>query len=66
VTGKYLELTERQHAAQREHALEQLSQYSEWWLVPLAEKRESTSDLSIESVFFRIEIESMTGLNTLP
>lgn len=66
VTGKYLELTERQHAAQREHALEQLSQYSEWWLVPLAEKRESTSDLSIEPVFFRIEIESMTGLNTLP
>lgn len=66
VTGKYVELTERQHAAQREHALERLSEYSQWWLVPLAEKREKTSDLSIEPIFFRIEIESMTGLSTMP
>lgn len=66
VTEKYLELGEPQHTAQREHALEQLSQYSEWWLLPLAEKRESTSDLSIEPVFFRIDIQSMTGLATVP
>jgi uncharacterized protein len=66
VTGKYFELGTPQHTAQREHALEQLSQYSEWWLVPLAQKRETTSDLSIEPVFFRIAIESMTGLGAVP
>src|ERR1700693_867974 len=60
VTGTYLELHERQYAAQREHAMEQLAQYSEWWKTPLAERRKKTSDLAIESVFFRIDIGSMS------
>ena len=62
VTGTYLELPEPQYTAEREHALEQLAQYSEWWRNPLAERREQTSDLSIEPVFFRLDIGSMTGL----
>ena len=66
VTAKYLELNELQYAAQREHALEQLAQYSQWWRTPLAERREQTSELSIETVFFRIDIESMTGLRATP
>jgi nitroimidazol reductase NimA-like FMN-containing flavoprotein (pyridoxamine 5'-phosphate oxidase superfamily) len=66
VTGTYLELPESQYTAQREHALEQLAQYSEWWRNPLAERREQTSDLSIEPVFFRIDIESMSGLGAVP
>jgi nitroimidazol reductase NimA-like FMN-containing flavoprotein (pyridoxamine 5'-phosphate oxidase superfamily) len=66
VTGTYLELREPQYTAQREHALEQLAQYSEWWRNPLAERRELTSDLSIEPVFFRIDIGSMTGLRGIP
>ena len=66
VTGTYLELHERQYPAQREHAMEQLAQYSEWWRNPLAERRELTSDLSIEPVFFRIDIGSMTGLRGVP
>ena len=66
VTGTYLELREPQYTAQREHALEQLAQYSEWWRNPLAERRERTSDLSIEPVFFRIDIGSMTGLRGIP
>ena len=66
VTGTYLELREPQYTAQREHALEQLAQYSEWWRNPLAERRERTSDLSIEPVFFRIDIRSMTGLRGIP
>jgi uncharacterized protein len=65
VTGTYLELPESQYTAQREHALEQLAQYSEWWRNPLAERREQTSDLSIEPVFFRIDIESMSGLGAV-
>jgi nitroimidazol reductase NimA-like FMN-containing flavoprotein (pyridoxamine 5'-phosphate oxidase superfamily) len=64
VTGTYLELSELHNASQREHALEQLAQYSQWWKNPLAERREQMSDLSIESVFFRIDIKSMSGLRT--
>jgi nitroimidazol reductase NimA-like FMN-containing flavoprotein (pyridoxamine 5'-phosphate oxidase superfamily) len=66
VTGTYLELSEPQYTAQREYALEKLAQYSEWWRTPLAERREQTSDLSIEPVFFRIDIESMSGLRAMP
>lgn len=66
VTGTYLELSEPQFTAQREHALEQLSQYSHYWQTPLAERREKTSDLAIETVFFRIDIGSMSGLRAIP
>ena len=66
VTGTYLELREPQYTAQLEHALEQLEQYSEWWRNPLAQRREQTSDLSIETVFFRIDIGSMSGLRAIP
>ncbi len=65
VNGTYLELTEPQYTAEREHAQEQLEQYSDWWRNPLAERRENTSDVSIETVFFRINIESMSGLRTV-
>jgi nitroimidazol reductase NimA-like FMN-containing flavoprotein (pyridoxamine 5'-phosphate oxidase superfamily) len=66
VIGTYLELREPQYTAQLEHALEQLEQYSEWWRNPLAQRREQTRDLSIETVFFRIDIGSMSGLRTMP
>ena len=66
VTGTYCELREPQHSAERKHALEQLEQYSQYWQVPIAGRREQTSDLSIEPVFFRIDIGSMTGLRAAP
>jgi uncharacterized protein len=65
-TGTYLELREPQYAAQREYALERLAQYSQYWKNPLAERREQTGDLSIEPVFFRIDIGSMSGLRAIP
>jgi uncharacterized protein len=65
VTGRYLELTEMQYPSQREHAKEQLAQHSEWWRNPLAERREQSSDLSIDVVFFRIDIDSMSGLRAM-
>ena len=65
VTGTYLKLREPQYTAQLEHALEQLEQYSEWWRNPLAQRREQTRDLSIETVFFRIDIGAMSG-RTMP
>ena len=66
VTGTYLELREPQYSAERQHALERLKQYSDYWEAPLAERREQASDLEIETVFFRIEIGSMSGLRSIP
>jgi uncharacterized protein len=66
VTGTYLELSEPEHAGQRKRAKELLSQYSDWWRNPLVQRRDQTSDLSIETVFFRIDIESMSGLRAVP
>ena len=66
VTGWYLELNEMQNPALREHAMEQLAKYAEWWRNPLAERREKVSDLAIETVFFRIDITSMNGLRAIP
>lgn len=66
VTGTYLELREPQYTDQREHAQQQLAQYTRYWQNPLAERREQTSDLAIEPVFFRIDIVSMSGLRAVP
>ena len=65
VTGTYLELTGPQYEDERRHAHQRLEQYSGWWRIPLAARREQTSDLSIETVFFRIDIESMSGLRAM-
>lgn len=66
VNGKYLELRESHYAAERQNAIEKLSQYSQWWRTPLAERREQVSDISIEPVIFRIDIEEMSGLRAVP
>ncbi|MBZ5649962.1 MAG: pyridoxamine 5'-phosphate oxidase family protein [Acidobacteriia bacterium] len=68
VTGTYSELNVPQyHTAQREHAREQLAaQCSEWWRIPLAETGDRSLVSSIETVFFRIDIKSMSGLRAVP
>jgi nitroimidazol reductase NimA-like FMN-containing flavoprotein (pyridoxamine 5'-phosphate oxidase superfamily) len=66
VTGKYLELADPQYTAARERAKEKLGQNSQWWATPMAERREQTSDPSIVPIFFRIDIESMSGLRGIP
>jgi uncharacterized protein len=59
LNGTFVELRE---SAEKEHARERLSKFSDWWQTPLAERRKRTSDLSIEPIFFRIDIASMIGL----
>jgi uncharacterized protein len=68
VTGTYLELNVPQyHTAQREHARERLAaQCSEWWRIPLSEARDRSLISSMETVFFRIDIKSMSGLRAIP
>ena len=57
--GTFVELRE---SAEKEHARGRLAKFSEWWQTPLAERRERSGDLSIEPIFFRIDITSMSGL----
>ncbi len=66
VNGSFLELREPKFTAEKERAREKLGQSSDWWLEPMAERREKVSDLSIKPVFFRIDIESMGGLRGIP
>jgi len=61
--GQYQELSEPKFESDRAHARELLEKRSQWWLNALAERRqESHSDLSIEPLFFRIKVDSITGL----
>ena len=57
--GTFVELRE---SAEKDHARERLAKFSDWWQTPLAQRRERTSDMSIEPIFFRIDIASMSGL----
>ena len=66
VSGTYEELPEAQYPAERERAMEALSEYSDWWSIPLAERRETVNDLAIEPVFFRINVASISGVRAIP
>ena len=65
VNGRYLELSEPQYTEEKQRARKRLAKITDWWRTPLAERREGTSDLSIEPIFFRINIESISGLHGL-
>jgi len=66
VIGKYLELSEPQYSGEKERAKERLRQNSQWWALPMAERREQIVDLAVEPVFSRIDIETMSGLQGVP
>jgi len=66
IEGTFLELREPQYSAEKERARERLAQSSEWWVTPLAERREQVSDVSIEPVFFRVDIQTISGLRGVP
>ena len=62
VNGQYEELVEPQYTAERKHASSLLAKRSHWWLNALGERRIRVGDISIEPLFFRIRIQSMSGL----
>ena len=62
VNGEYEELSESQHSVERKHASSLLARRSHWWLNALGERQMRVGDKSIESLFFRIRIDSMSGL----
>jgi uncharacterized protein len=62
VNGEYEELPGPQYTAERKHASSLLAKRSHWWLNALGERQMRVGDKSIEPLFFRIRILSMSGL----
>ncbi|HXZ79564.1 MAG TPA: pyridoxamine 5'-phosphate oxidase family protein [Terriglobales bacterium] len=65
-TGLYQELPEPQYADEREHARELLEKHHHWWLNAMAERQLKSADHLIAPIFFRIHLDSMTGLRAQP
>jgi hypothetical protein len=65
VSGKYEELAEPRFSVERAHARELLEQRQSWWLNALAERRIHVRDELVSPLFFRIKIESLSGLRGL-
>jgi len=64
--GRYEELGSPRHEEEIAHARKLLEKRPQWWLNALAERRIQESDLAIKPLFFRILIDSVTGLRGQP
>ena len=62
--GRYEELGEPQYAKERAHARKLLEKRPQWWRTPMAERQLKSGTDLIPTLFFRIRIDSMTGLNS--
>lgn len=62
VNGQYQELREPQYTQERDHARKLLEQRHRWWQVAMAERQLTAGDHLIDPLFFRVKIESVTGL----
>ena len=62
VYGKYEELPEPQYRAELKHASSLLGKRFHWWLNALGERQMRVGGKFIEPLFFRIPIQSMSGL----
>jgi len=62
VNGQYEELPEPQFTKERAHARELLAKRHQWWLKAMAERRVTANDQDVAPLFFRIHVDSITGL----
>ena len=60
--GRYQELSAPQYTTEREHARTLLEERFRWWQNALAERQLRLGSDLITSLFFRIHVDSMTGL----
>ena len=60
--GRYQELPEPQFTAEREHARTLLGKRQLWWQNALGERQLRLGDHAIAPLFFRIHVDSITGL----
>jgi nitroimidazol reductase NimA-like FMN-containing flavoprotein (pyridoxamine 5'-phosphate oxidase superfamily) len=63
VNGSYEELAEPQFTQERAHARQLLAKKHHWWLNAMAERRVGSEDQQVEPLFFRIHVDSATGLH---
>jgi nitroimidazol reductase NimA-like FMN-containing flavoprotein (pyridoxamine 5'-phosphate oxidase superfamily) len=61
-TGRYQELPEPRFTTEREHARALLGKRQLWWQNALGERQISLGDHAIAPLFFRIHVDSITGL----
>jgi nitroimidazol reductase NimA-like FMN-containing flavoprotein (pyridoxamine 5'-phosphate oxidase superfamily) len=64
--GRYQELPEPQFTEEREHARKLLAKRYRWWQNALGERQLRLGDELITPLFFRICVDSMTGLRAAP
>jgi nitroimidazol reductase NimA-like FMN-containing flavoprotein (pyridoxamine 5'-phosphate oxidase superfamily) len=62
--GRYQELREPQFTEERGRARKLLKQRPKWWQTALAERELKSEDELIEPIFFRIQVDSVTGLRS--
>ena len=62
VNGTYRELIEPRYREERELAHKLLERHRGWWETPLAERQTKVGDKLIESIYFRVEVSSVSGL----
>ena len=60
--GRYQELPEPQFTAEREHARTLLGKRELWWQNALGERQLRLGDHAIAPLFFRIHVDSITGI----
>jgi uncharacterized protein len=64
VNGQYQELQEPQFSVEREHAKKLLEKRHRWWQAAMAERQMTAGDHLIDPLFFRVRIDSITGLRS--
>jgi hypothetical protein len=64
--GQYQELPVPRYQDEHDHAQNLFAKRHHWWLNALAQRRLQLRDQEIEPLFFRILIDSMTGLAAIP
>lgn len=66
VSGQYQELPEPQYTDERNHAKKLLEKRHRWWQAAMAERQMTAGEHLIDPLFFRVRIDSMTGLRATP
>jgi uncharacterized protein len=64
-SGHYRELPEPEYTAEQEHARKLLGDRYRWWLNALAERQLRLGDDLVAPLFFRIHVDSITGLRAV-
>jgi len=65
VSGRYQELPEPQYTDERKHAEKLLGKRHQWWQNALGERQVKLGEDLIDPLFFRICVDSMTGLRAV-